>query len=82
MAADAPQIATDPADRNAKRGPKPNILAIKSPNKIVNITPLITMITIGQPKSIIISKLTLSPSIAIPKRSNVRDENFIPNPHF
>ena len=77
-AAEAPQIATDPEDKKANLSLCLNKGAIAIPKKIVNKTPVTTMNKVFIPKSLSISKLTLSPSRAMPSLSIVRAENSIP----
>ena len=78
MAADAPHIATAPADRTAKRFfPEVNF-AIASPKPIVAAMLSASSSTIASPRSATISKLILAPSSATPTRSNGLAPNEIP----
>ena len=81
-AADAPQIATAPAERKAKRPRKPKNREAANPNPIVNGTINTTIATIGQPSSLIIPKLIRSPNNATPNRNNVFDVYEIPGPQL
>src|SRR3954462_13824977 len=68
MAADAPQIATAPPVRSAKRHPRLNSRAPSIPNRMVRTTPAATKQRTPNPRLAISSTLIRIPRSATPKR--------------
>ena len=79
IAAEAPQIATAPAERNAKRYLNPKIRETLSPNPIVTITDATTNITMGHPSRVRTSPLIRTPSNATPTRNSCCELKAIPD---
>src|SRR3954464_13295517 len=72
MAVDAPQIATAPPVRSAKRHPRLNSRAPSIPNRMVRTTPATTKQMTPNPRLAISSTLTRIPRSATPKRRTLR----------
>jgi hypothetical protein len=79
IAAEAPQIATAPAERKAKRYLNPNIRDILSPNPMVTITDTTINIMMGNPSRVRTSPLIRTPSNATPTRNSCCELKAIPD---
>ena len=82
MAAETPQIATDPLVISASRQPRPNNLAASNPKAIVASTAGTSRAIVEKPSPISRLTLTRTPSKATPVRSTFLAANSMPTMHL
>jgi hypothetical protein len=71
IAAEAPQIATEPPDIKPCDDDLPNRRAKNNPTAMVPTIAVITTIAVGHPKSVTCEKVIRAPKSATPHRNNV-----------